>query len=339
MSVTTRKIAAAIAVIMALAQPGVSRADFTFSNGFFDEGNINGWYAVGGYGAYDWSHDADGDSQSGSALLINQAQGANATATLRRCVGDVASNQDYFLTAMVALRSGEGAQGSASIAIEFYTGTGCGGNLTDVVEADPITDGDGRGRWFAVDIGAHNAGVHSIYPWLQQGAAIRATVVKTTAGGALSALFDSISFAPVGTPLCRGVAATQFGTNGPDTIVGTAGDDVLVGLGGDDVIDGLGGNDLICGGGGNDTLRGGGGRDRIYGERGDDVIRGGAGKDALFGGPGRDKVLGSGGADQLYGGSSPDTIGGGRGYDACHPDGSDTSAPTQCEFVAPVEQP
>jgi RTX calcium-binding nonapeptide repeat (4 copies) len=78
---------------------------------------------------------------------------------------------------------------------------------------------------------------------------------------------------------CGGLAATSFGTPGPNVIVGTTRRDVIAGLGGNDKIRGLAGNDVLCGGAGRDKLIGGGGRDRLLGQAGRDVCKGGPKKD------------------------------------------------------------
>jgi Ca2+-binding RTX toxin-like protein len=85
---------------------------------------------------------------------------------------------------------------------------------------------------------------------------------------------------------CQGVAATQVGTSGNDTLKGTSGSDVIAGLGSNDIINGLGGHDRLCGDGGNDELNGGGGHDALNGNHGDDALNGGTGTDTCNGGSG-----------------------------------------------------
>ena len=143
----------------------------------------------------------------------------------------------------------------------------------------------------------------------------------------------------LGSPTCRGRAATIVGTEGNDVLVGTSGRDVIVGLGGRDVIQAEGGNDLVCGGetpfevdeegefiaerisggAGNDVLVGGGGYDEVYGEDGDDVLLGGQLFDTVDGGPGRDRVRGGEDEDDVYGGPGRDAIFGDAGNDDLTP--------------------
>jgi hypothetical protein len=92
--------------------------------------------------------------------------------------------------------------------------------------------------------------------------------------------------------LCKGLNATEVGTNGKDRIVGEGGTDIIVGLGGNDRISGLGGADIICGGGGKDRIKGGGDNDRLYGQGGRDTLNGGFGIDRCVGGGGKDKAKG-----------------------------------------------
>jgi uncharacterized repeat protein (TIGR01451 family) len=112
----------------------------------------------------------------------------------------------------------------------------------------------------------------------------------------------------VGTPACRGVAATIAGTPGDDTLFGTSGPDVIVALRGNDRIVSQAGRDLICAGGGGDYVSAGSAADRAFG---------GAGRDRLLGRGGPDLLRGSGGNDVLKGGPGADRLRGGRGFDRC----------------------
>ena len=69
------------------------------------------------------------------------------------------------------------------------------------------------------------------------------------------------------------LAATRYGTAGPDELVGTGGNDQLVGYGGNDRIDGRGGDDLLKGGRGADGITVGDcSSSMIFGGRGNDSI-------------------------------------------------------------------
>jgi N-acetylneuraminic acid mutarotase len=115
---------------------------------------------------------------------------------------------------------------------------------------------------------------------------------------------------------CGGVAATEVGTSGADTLTGTSGADVIVGLGGNDRIRGLAGNDRVCGGSGADSIAAGSGDDVLIGGSGKDVLRGDVGNDRLYGGAGADMLFGDGGNDRLDGGANaPDSCQGGSGSD------------------------
>jgi parallel beta-helix repeat protein len=109
-------------------------------------------------------------------------------------------------------------------------------------------------------------------------------------------------------PLCKGQAATLWGTAGADTLSGTPGSDVIVGRGAADTIKGGGGNDLVCAGPGADTIFGGTGNDHVLGGTGSDTERGGKGRDRLVGGKGKDTCSGGPGKDTAVGcelGSGP----------------------------------
>jgi Ca2+-binding RTX toxin-like protein len=97
---------------------------------------------------------------------------------------------------------------------------------------------------------------------------------------------------------CRGLTATQTGTDGDDTITGTPGRDVIAALAGNDVVKGLGGADIVCAGEGNDAATGGVGKDSLQGELGKDRLKGGSGNDKLNGGKGRDACMGGSGQDR-----------------------------------------
>jgi len=88
---------------------------------------------------------------------------------------------------------------------------------------------------------------------------------------------------------CKGVAATDVGTDGDDAIAGSPGADSIVAAGGDDVVRARGGDDVICAGAGDDSLKGGGGGDALAGGAGADELRGGPGVDRLAGGRGPDR--------------------------------------------------
>lgn len=69
------------------------------------------------------------------------------------------------------------------------------------------------------------------------------------------------------------LAATFYGTPGPDELVGTRGSDELVGYAGNDRIIGRGGDDLLRGGKGADTISAGDcSSSRIFGGGGSDAI-------------------------------------------------------------------
>lgn len=130
---------------------------------------------------------------------------------------------------------------------------------------------------------------------------LRVVPLGALVAGVLAVGFPAPPLAAGGAARCRGVPATQVGTDGADVIDGTSDPDVIAGLGGDDLVRGLGGNDLLCGGDGDDRLFGGDGDDRI------------------FAGPARDILVGDEGANDLDGGEGPDACFRGRSARSCGP--------------------
>jgi uncharacterized repeat protein (TIGR01451 family) len=120
----------------------------------------------------------------------------------------------------------------------------------------------------------------------------------------------------LGTPTCRGVAATVVGTPGDDLLTGTPGPDVVVAFGGSDTIRTGAGRDLICAGAGNDRVIGGSASDRIFGSAGGDHLLGRGGPDVIKAGRGNDLLKGGRGNDRLRGGAGFDRCVGGPGRDS-----------------------
>jgi len=119
-----------------------------------------------------------------------------------------------------------------------------------------------------------------------------------------------------GAQACNGQAATLVGDpDGDGIITGTDGDDVIVGTVAADVIDAGAGDDVVCGLGGHDTIDGGLGDDVILGQRGRDLLVGGDGADVLNGAGGIDQLAGGFGQDTLIGGTGSDTADGGEDND------------------------
>jgi subtilisin-like proprotein convertase family protein len=127
---------------------------------------------------------------------------------------------------------------------------------------------------------------------------------------------------------CEGLAATQVGTAGRDTLGGTGGNDVIMALGGNDLIEPGSGVDVVCGGSGNDSIRAG---------SDNDTLRGGSGDDTLDGGSGNDRLFGETGIDQLLGGGDNDALDGGAGSpDLCDGEGGSDTVTAACETVRSV---
>jgi hypothetical protein len=140
--------------------------------------------------------------------------------------------------------------------------------------------------------------------------------------------WDKPGFLPVSLeamfPLCNGLVASIFGTEGDDVRMGTDGDDIIAGLGGNDVLYGLGGNDTICGDSGDDVLLGGDGDDKLFGNSGRDILLDEADNDRLFG---------QGDNDYLNGGAGDDFLSGGSGSDVCDggTENTEDTTSTSCE--------
>ena len=313
-------IGLAMSATLSLATPTPVRAQSLLANGFFD-GSIAPWMVAFGTASLNSANDADEHPNSGSAHLVAAPDlDPGARAVLMQCTS-VTEGHSYFLAGKLAFTSGETAVGWAGSGFEFRSASGCNGNGLGFDESLTRTTQQGRGNWQEVPFGDFTGGATA--PKGAKSALVYVYLSRTNGlGGSLSIDVDDLTFAPVGVPLCRGFAATMFGTSGPDTLVGTPSADVIVGLNGDDTIYGKGGVDIICGGPGKDTLYGGGGGDYLDGGDDDDVLRGGPGKDVLIGGVG---------SDRLYGGSGDDLLAGGRGYDFCYPGHDDDPSERQCD--------
>jgi hypothetical protein len=300
--------------------PSPARAQSLLVNGFFDKDASGGWFSGKSPAIFDATQDADRDPSSGSVRLVNAGTIANGTINVYQCV-PIQPGVAYFGTGQIRFDPDEVTEGSASASVAFFDNAAC---------VPPTMAGTGgdyrsselRGEWLPSSVGDFQSGF--VAPPTAKSALIGVGLLKKAAGGVLSINVDSFELAPVGVPLCRGLAATIFGTNASDTLAGTPGADVIVGLGGPDKIYGKGGADLICGGKGDDQLFGGGGNDRLYGEGGDDTLKGGSGKDALLGGKGYDTLRGGPGDDRLIGGD---------GYDFCYPGADDAPAEALCDPI------
>lgn len=313
-----RPILATIAILG--AAPAAARADTILANGFFDTASLAPWLATAGALTADGSADAQNLDTSGASRLRVPFSNATSSAFMWQCLA-VPAGPQWFTAAKVRFEAEETAVGHVSIRNTFYSGPGCTGGVTGVVGATPLPSVV-RHVWYDLEVGDHTSGV-SGGPTTQS-ALVTIELVKQGPGGPLSINVDEVTFAEIGVPLCRGRAATMFGTEGPDTLRGTPGDDVIVGLGGNDRIFGRGGDDWLCGGGDDDKLIGSGGKDYLEGGDGRDVLRGGPLPDLLAGGPGNDK---------LFGGAGDDTLGAGSGIDKCRAGADDPPSESLCDLA------
>ncbi|HZR83995.1 MAG TPA: calcium-binding protein [Candidatus Binatia bacterium] len=309
----------AAAIAIALGAPAAD-AQSLLANGFFD-GSTNGW--TGSYGAYAYQGnvDADHDTRSGSGQVINLAPEDSHNSALQQCIA-VSPGMTYFAGASIRFDPGQVGDGNAQLGVAFADQPGCNGNYTSLHFGGNAIASSDRGKWVRSEIGDVTSGI--VADAGAKSALVYVVLHKNVGGGYLSASVDNVTFAPIGVHLCRGLAATILGTDGPDTLIGTPGPDVIVGLGGNDTIHGKGGDDVICGGTGKDSL---------YGEGGDDWLNGGAGNDFLKGGSGNDVLIGGSGDDSLYGGPGDDVLAAGAGWDACFPGADDDPGEAICEPI------
>ncbi len=312
----------AVALAAALL-PTPVRAQTLLENGFFDHDTSGGWLEGNSPVAFEGLLDADRDPTSGSARLVNDNPVPGWTTTVAQCV-PLNPGTEYFASGQLRFTPGEVSYGQAYLVVAFHDDDACKSPEIAGVVGEIRTTAE-RGVWQSSNVGDFQSSY--VTPLLTKSVKVGVSLYKPYGGGVLSINIDNVTLAPVGVPLCHGLAATLFGTNGPDSLIGTPGADVIVGLGGKDSIDGRAGDDVICGGRGDDTIAGGGGADRIYGEAGDDILKGGSGKDVLVGGPGSDTLRGAGGDDRLVGGD---------GYDFCFPGAGDSADEAQCEPIFQV---
>jgi hypothetical protein len=167
-----------------LAQNLVSDGGFATSlDAWHHDPNDNGTSA--------WSdQDASGSASSGSALLTSTHATTGVLVSLMDQCVPVAAGQTYALSANVRFSEGETTTGWAETVIYWESGPICN---TYISGNALLTDVGSRGTWisdsdtFIAPSGATSAFVHL-------------GIDKLEAGGVLSARFDNIVFAPVGTP-------------------------------------------------------------------------------------------------------------------------------------------
>jgi hypothetical protein len=311
-------------VLASLCWASSANAQSLLANGFFDKG-LGNWGVASGHAAFDPARDADEHPASGSARLVAATDLTPGERVLLTTCTTVVAGRWYFLEGRLAFDAAEAGVGWAGMGVEFRSASGCtGSSVGGAIETAKWTTQQERGEWLPAAFGSYQSGMRA--PGGAKSAVIYVYLSRSSnVGGPLSLHVDDVTFAGVGTPLCRGFAATIKGTSGADKIAGTPGNDVIVGLGGDDRIDGKGGIDIVCGGPGNDDLFGGSSGDYLSGDEGLDDLRAGGGNDVLVGGSD---------SDRLYGGKGDDILAGGPHYDLCFPGPGDDPAEGYCD--API---
>lgn len=302
---------------------GTARALQLIDNFGFDT-SITGWSTCcSGLGVASWdaTQDVHGSSRSGSAKLAHTAALPANSLRLSMCISgpDVAPGTQLVYGGRLRFPTGQTATGLATVAVGFFASAGCSGSPTFAIGKGYSSGNVTPGAWVGVDE------LPATGPKVPAGTqSVRLSVViDKTSAGTLTVDFDDVYLAPVGTPMCDGLPATQVGGPDADFLNGTDQSDVIVGKGSVDWIDGHDGNDRLCGGPGGDVLYGGPGDDRLFGE---------GGKDTLLGAAGDDRLDGGGNNDTLEGGTGDDVLRGGSGFDTC----KDSDAGTKfraCEAV------
>ena len=265
--------------------------------------------------------DFHGSGQSGSVRLSHTTGLPAPALVVSKCLtgSDVAPGTKLYYGTKLRFASGESTTGLARIAIRLQSGASCDGTSIFAISKGYQVTNVPRGTWLTLDEKPATAltvptGTKSV---------MLSVEVEKTSPGTLTVNFDDVYLAPVGTPTCDGLPATQVGGPDADFINGTDESDVIVGKGAIDWIDGHGGNDRLCGGPGDDVLYGGDGDDRLFGEGGKDTLLGVAGDDLLYG---------AGNNDKLQGGTGKDVLRGGSGVDTCEDADPDTAL-RKCETV------
>ncbi|MGE5539244.1 MAG: beta strand repeat-containing protein [Gemmatimonas sp.] len=243
----------------------------------------HGTVTLGADGSFTYTPDANFSGNDHFDYTVQDASGAQSTATASFVVDAVADAPTLTVgnvsgTAGVAIPLGIAAtltdtDGSESLAVTV-SGVPTGASLSAGSETAP-----GVWQLTAADLTdlsittAPNATAHFT---LQ----VTATSAEISNGSAAS----TIATIAVDVPDINGTAAadTIFGDNDANVIHGLAGDDVITANGGDDQVFGDDGNDDLHGNGGNDALHGGIGDDRLSGGAGFDQIFGDAGNDTLI---------------------------------------------------------
>jgi Ca2+-binding RTX toxin-like protein len=280
------------------------------------EADILGWNKITlpGTVAHDATRDVDGYASSGSLEMANAVSDVMfGGIEVDYCIDQPPPAVELFAGAKVRYREGETAEGRLLLNIASFSGPGCTGSLVDGFASPYAKSTDGRGEWRLLRNGTAKQG--TLLTGVAASFGLRLIFVKVEDTDLVTVNVDDVFLAPVGTPTCDGLPATQVGTGGDDPLTGFAGRDVIVGRGGSDTIDGKGGNDVLCGNAGADLLIGGPGSDRLFGGPGGDELKGGGGADLLMGQGGDDRLRGGGGSDDLIGGSGTDVCAGGKGVD------------------------
>jgi Ca2+-binding RTX toxin-like protein len=252
--------------------------------------------------SYDQATDKGGPPGSGSLKLIDDSPLVEGLVIAQACFSVAIAPGDYYDEFWTRFAPGEQASGYASIQFAFFTtNAACIGTGSVYSPPQTVYVADGRGAWLRSRHGDITAGAFTV-PAGTKSIGVRIDVNRTSQAGSLTVNVDDLFLAPVGKPLCHGLAPTIGGSDIGDIIFGTSGPDVIVSFGGDDTIYAGGGDDFVCAGDGNDIVYGQGGDDALFGEGGNDILYGGKGDDVLKGGPGDDALIGGGGVDVCVGG-------------------------------------
>ncbi len=115
-----------VTIIVSLPTAAPAAGENALSNGTFDV-DVAGWTAVAD-ATIEWnSIDADGDPNSGCAMVANIAN-YSTTMGARQCSAVLEGDRDFVLRTMVYVPSGQPATGYGYITIRLYDEPNCQGN-------------------------------------------------------------------------------------------------------------------------------------------------------------------------------------------------------------------
>jgi hypothetical protein len=189
------RLAAILASTAMLTVPAARvRAQELIVNGHFNT-DINGWTLVG-EGSQVWDPlDWQSNPASGSLRLTNTSVAANQPTVSGQCI-PLAPSGTYEVGGHVRFPSGQASFGAAAIGVAWFDDPSCAVTPLSTVNT-PLVASTTTNTWVESFSAAITAPAGTV------AVGVGPAVVKTLAGGSLTALFDRVRFGPTGTTPVR----------------------------------------------------------------------------------------------------------------------------------------